>query len=170
MDCSLPGSSIHGIFRARVLEWDAIAFSIPDYFKTSSKIPYEVKNGICVLRRVLLFVTSWTVAHQAPLSMGFSRQEYCGGLPFPSPGDLPDLGIEPVSPALARGFYTTAPPGKMAYSPLTNLIICFHLQTSLYGVHLLIHGVSISDRQVPIIQGPLPMGLKLKNLRTNEIY
>jgi len=47
------------------------------------------------------FATPWTVAHQVPLSMGFSRQEYWGGLPFPSPGDLPDPGIEPMSPALA---------------------------------------------------------------------
>ena len=45
-------------------------------------------------------VTAWTVAHQAPLSMGFSRQEYWSGLPFPSPGDLPDPGIEPGSPSL----------------------------------------------------------------------
>ena len=44
--------------------------------------------------------TPWTVAHQAPLSMGFSRQEYWSGLPFPCPGDLPSLGIEPGSPAL----------------------------------------------------------------------
>ena len=49
---------------------------------------------------VRLFVTPWTAAHQAPLSMGFSRQEYWSGLPFPSPGDLPDPGIEPRSPAL----------------------------------------------------------------------
>ena len=47
------------------------------------------------------FVTPWTVAHQAPLSMGFPRQEYWSGLPFPPPGDLPDPGIEPGSPALA---------------------------------------------------------------------
>ena len=50
--------------------------------------------------RVLPFVTLWTVAPQAPLSVGFSRQEYWSGLPFPSPGDLPDPGIEPMSPAL----------------------------------------------------------------------
>ena len=59
--------------------------------------------------------TLWTVAGQAPLSVGFSRQEYWSGLPFPSPGDLPDPGIEPeslVSPALAGGFFTSAPPGK----------------------------------------------------------
>ena len=49
---------------------------------------------------VWLFVTPWTVAHQGPLSVGFSRQEYWSGLPFPSPGDLPDPGIEPESPAL----------------------------------------------------------------------
>ena len=50
------------------------------------------------LSRVRLFVTPWTVAHQAPLSMGFSRQEYWSRLPFPSPGDLPNPGIEPGSP------------------------------------------------------------------------
>ena len=53
----------------------------------------------------------WTIAHQAPLSAGFSRQVYWSGLPFPSPGDIPDTGIEPMSlmsPALARGFFTTS--------------------------------------------------------------
>ena len=64
------------------------------------------------LSRVRLFETSWTVAHQPPLSMGFSRQEYWSGLPFPPPGDLPEPGIEPVSPASAGGFFTAEPPGK----------------------------------------------------------
>ena len=53
-----------------------------------------------LLSHVQLFVTPWTVAYQAPLSMGFSKQEYWSGLPFPSPEDLPDPGIEPRSPAL----------------------------------------------------------------------
>ena len=57
----------------------------------------------CVLSPVRLFATLWTVVHQAPLSMGFPRKEHWNGLPFPSPGDLPNLGIEPVSPALAGG-------------------------------------------------------------------
>ena len=57
-------------------------------------------------------VNPWTVAHQAPLSMEFSRQEYQSGLPFPSPGDIPNSGIEPVSPALAGGFFTTEQTGK----------------------------------------------------------
>ena len=52
------------------------------------------------------------VVRQAPPSMGFSRQEYRSELPFPSPGDLPDPGIKPMSPALAGGFFTTEPPGK----------------------------------------------------------
>ena len=59
---------------------------------------------VCVFSHVQLFATPWTVAHQVPLSMGFSRQEYWSGLPFPTPGDLPDPGMEPtslVSPALA---------------------------------------------------------------------
>ena len=57
-------------------------------------------------------VTAWTIAHQAALSMGFPRLEYWTVLPFPSPGDLPNPGIEPMSPALAGRFYTTEPPGK----------------------------------------------------------
>ena len=52
------------------------------------------------LSHVQLFVTPWAIAHQAPLSVGFSRQEYWSGWPFPSPGDLPDPGIIPGSPAL----------------------------------------------------------------------
>ena len=61
-------------------------------------------------------VTPWTVAHQAPLFMGFPRQEYQSGLPFPPPGDLPNPGIEPVSlvsPAFAGGFFTSVLPGKL---------------------------------------------------------
>ena len=67
---------------------------------------------VCVLSHfshVCLFVTLWTVTHQAPLSMGFSRQEYWSELPCPLPGDLPDPGIKPESlkpPALAGGFFT----------------------------------------------------------------
>ena len=65
-----------------------------------------------LLSHVQLFATPWTVARQAPLSMGFSRQEYWSGLPFPPLGDLPNPGIEPaspVSPALAGRFFTTEP-------------------------------------------------------------
>ena len=62
------------------------------------------------------FATLWTVAHQAPVSLGFSRQEYWSGLSLPSPGDLPDPGIKPVSPALAGRLCTTEPPGKPVYS------------------------------------------------------
>ena len=60
---------------------------------------------------VRLFVTPWTVAHQAPLPMGFSRQEYWSGLPFPPQGDLPNPGIKPTSlasPTLAGGFFATS--------------------------------------------------------------
>ena len=66
--------------------------------------------AVCVTRSVVSssFVIPWTVAHQAPLSMGFPRQEYWSGVPFPPPGDLPDPEIEPTSlksPALAGGFF-----------------------------------------------------------------
>ena len=64
------------------------------------------------LSRVQLFATPWTVAHQAPLSMGFSRQEYWNGLSFPSPRDLPDPGIKPGSPTLQADFLPSDPPGR----------------------------------------------------------
>ena len=61
---------------------------------------------------VRLFAIPWTIAYQAPLSMGFSKQEYWIGLPFPSPGDLPYPGIEPRSPALWADALSSKPPGK----------------------------------------------------------
>ena len=64
------------------------------------------------LSRVQLFVTPWTVAWQSPLSIRFSRQGYWSGLPFPFPGDLPDPGIEPGSPALQADSLPPEPPGK----------------------------------------------------------
>ena len=65
----------------------------------------------CICGLSHFFAILWTVVHQAPLCMGFSRQEYWSGLPCPLPGDLPDLGVEPVSvtsPASANGFFTTS--------------------------------------------------------------
>ena len=64
------------------------------------------------LSRVQLFVTPWTIGRQAPLSMGFSRQEYWNGLPFPSPGDLPNPGIELGFPALQADSLPSGPPAK----------------------------------------------------------
>ena len=65
------------------------------------------------LSRVRLFATLWTVAYQAPPSVGFSRQEYWSGLPFPSPGDLLNPGIEPGSPALQADVLPSEPPGNV---------------------------------------------------------
>ena len=70
---------------------------------------------VCVCVCIHPFMTPWTVVHQDPLSMGFSRQKYWSGLPFHPPGDLPNPGTEPTcltSPALACRFFTTEPPGK----------------------------------------------------------
>ena len=64
------------------------------------------------LSRVRLFAIPWTVVYQASLSMGFSKQEYWSGLPFPSPGDLPDPAIKPRSPALQADALLSEPPGK----------------------------------------------------------
>ena len=72
----------------------------------------KVKVKVKSLSRVQLFATPWTVAYQAPPSMGFSRQEYWSGLPFPSPGDLLNPGIEPGSPALQADALPSEPQGK----------------------------------------------------------
>ena len=72
----------------------------------------KVKVKVKSLSRVQLFATPWTVAYQDPPSMGFSRQECWSGLPFPSPGDLPDPGIKPESPALQTDALLSEPPGK----------------------------------------------------------
>ena len=73
--------------------------------------------GFCCLvtKSCLTLVTPWTVACQAPLSLEFSRQEYLSGLPFSSPGDLPNPSIKPVSLALAGRFFTTKLSGKPSY-------------------------------------------------------
>ena len=70
-----------------------------------------------LLSRVGLFATPWTAAYQAPPSMGFSRQEYWSGLPFPSPGDLLDPGVEPGSPSFQADALTSEPPGKESRPP-----------------------------------------------------
>ena len=136
MDCSLPGSSVHGILQARILEWTAIPFyrgcsqptdqiqvsRIADGFFTISanREALEHWRGLCrvmscrvvkSLSHVQLFVTPWTVAYQAPPSMGFSKQEYWYGFPFPSPGNLPNPRIKPGSPAFQYYSLTSEPPG-----------------------------------------------------------
>ena len=75
-----------------------------------------------LLSHVQLFVTPWVVAHQAPLFMGFSRQECWSRLPCPPPGDLPDLGIEPTSPELQVDSLLLSPPGKPIY-----VCVCAHI-------------------------------------------
>ena len=81
----------------------------------------EVKVKVLVAQLCQLFVTPWTVAHQASLSMGFPRKEY--GLPFPSPGDLPDSGIEPGSPALRGDSLLPKSPGKPHRKKMNTVII-----------------------------------------------
>ena len=91
MDCSLLGSSVHGIFQARVLKWGDTVFPA-SYCKFPLAMHFtygDVYNSV-LLSQVILpspspTVTLWTATHQAPLSTGFSRQEYWSGLPFPSP-------------------------------------------------------------------------------------
>ena len=91
------------------------------------------------LSRVQLFATPWTVAYQVPSSVGFSRQEYWSGLPFPSPEDLPHPGIEPRSPALQADALSSEPPGKQV-----NLAANLPFPTGCRLVHFtlwVVHGL-----------------------------
>ena len=83
----------------------------------------QVKVKVKLLSHVWLFATPWTVAHQAPQSMEFSRQEYWSGLPFPSPGDLPDPEIEPGSPALQADALLSEPQGSPKFHSIPLAII-----------------------------------------------
>ena len=90
----------------------SINFVASEYLHINSK-PCEVKwSEVKPLSRVRLFATPWTVACQSALSMGFSRQEYWRGLSFPSPGNLPNPGIEPRSPKLQADALPSEPPEK----------------------------------------------------------
>ena len=89
-----------------------------------------------MLSRVRFFATPWAVAHQAPLSMGFSRKEYWSGLQFPSPGELPDSGIKPTSPELL----TTEPPEKPVDIIITPI---YRGQTSMQS-----HATSVRNEMV----------------------
>ena len=88
------------------------------------------------LSRVRFFAAPWTVAYQAPQSMEFSRQEYWSGLPFPSPGALPDPGIEPRSPTLQTDSLPSEPPGKPTSKNLakaTELRLSSKVGEDLFG-------------------------------------
>ena len=128
--------------------WSISSFSmIPKILERVWKNLYKslfLINILCVgtqlLSPVQLFLTLWTVAHQPPVSMGFSRQEYWSGLPCPPPGDVPYPGVEPVSPtspAVAGGFFTTEPSGILAGGK--NIVhklfvITFECYTSISGL------------------------------------
>ena len=84
-----------------------VNFTIVPSFDTSKTSSLDLSISVCyTLSRVRLFATPWAVAHQSPLSMGFSRPDKCSGLPFFPPGDIANPGIKPGSPALAGRFFT----------------------------------------------------------------
>ena len=175
IDGSPPGSPIPGILHARTLEWVAISFSNAWKWKVKVKslssvrlfatpwtaayqaplpmgfsrqeywsgvplpspsiilnisLNWKWKGESEVAQSCRLFVTPWNVAYQAPLSMGFSRQEYWSGLPFPSPGDLPNPGIELWSPTLQADTLPSEPSGK----PILKLRVFFYVQQNRIAV------------------------------------
>ena len=110
MDCSPPGSPIPGILQARTLDWVAISFS------NASKWEVKVKS----LSRVRLLVTPWTAAHQAPPSMGFSRQEYWSGVPSPSPNNSVIIKLSSCQIEITMSSFFQEPTGPLILSPDTH--------------------------------------------------
>ena len=125
----LPGESHGQRSLADYSPWDHEEFETTEATEQTCMHLYMYNYYVCsvyivrllltlcvrVLSYVGLFATPWTVARQAPVSIEFYRQEYWGGFPFPTPGDIPHSGTEPtspVSPALAGGFFAPEPPGK----------------------------------------------------------
>ena len=110
------GSSIRLFFFEFIFHYsclNCLGLKLLKYFPVLMNIPVTPHALLLFsCKSVWLFATPWTVAHQVPLSTEFSRQEYWSGLPFPSPGESSDPGIELVSPESARGSFTTEPPGK----------------------------------------------------------
>ena len=141
MPSPFPSRAILSAWKSSSLQFshkDVFCPSLKSHFKFFLKILFwqakPTSNPLlqlCVLRhfsRVWLFVTLWTTAHQAPLSMGFSRQEYWSGLPCSPPGDIPDPRIKPMflrSPALAGRIFTTSAT-REAPKDWQSKAICWH--------------------------------------------
>ena len=126
------------------------------------------KDCTCMLSHfswVWLFVTLWTVARQAPLSMGFSGQEHCCGLPYPPPEDLPDPGIEPPSlrsRALAGGFFTTITTPKLTY-----LVFCFPILSTCWRLSPCLTSLFACLMNVLNVIRDIPHGPVVKNPPSN---
>ena len=121
-------------------------------------IVHKWKVKVKSFSRVQLFATPCTVAYQAPPSMGFSRQEYWSGLPFPSPGDLPEPGIEWGSPALEADALISEPPGKkpIVYVKIFVLLCLWGFReilstTANAGVHWYSSATSLRVGNVPVL-------------------
>ena len=144
-----------------------------------SRLGSERKWKYYSLSRVGLFETPWAAAHQAPLSMGFSRQEYWSGLPCPPPGGLPNPGIEPGSPALQADSFPSEPPGKppqgwgvdpkrlslscsqrtlsSCITPLLpSLTLCIHYMLSLCSLPPCKHCLSLTSMLLSNLSSSLP--------------
>ena len=111
--------------------WTSFFISLMISFLVSN---LAVKVKVKSFSRVWHFVTTWTVAYRAPPSMEFSRQEYWSGLPFPSPGDLPNPGIETRSPELQADALPSEPPGALQSSSIN-----IYFKGLLWGLNDLIH-------------------------------
>ena len=122
-------------------------------------ITYTIVLNVKSLSYVQLFATPWTVTYQVPLSIGFSRQEYWSGLPFPPPGDLPNPGVEPRSPTLQADALLSEPPGKphtIVYRLQSHTFVCFmyfgrwvlHTKTSINFSHPHFHSLYLLIRVI----------------------
>ena len=143
---------------------DAQYFKEANFVISNIKGDRNIQDSACVRSVVYDSVTPVDVAYQAPLSMGFCRQEYWNGLPFPTPGDLPDPGITPMSlasPALAGGFFITVPLGKpkLLYAIKGVISLGTSLVAQLLRICLLMQGTWVRSL-VGELRSHMPWGTK----------
>ena len=111
--------------------WNALCWDFHRVFFIRPLLKCHHLSGGGLVAKSYLFVTPWTAAYQAPLSMEFSRQEYWSGLPFPFPVDLPNSGIKPKSPALQVDSLPTEPPGSPTTSERPSMTVSFNIGAPL---------------------------------------
>ena len=154
-----PSSEHSGLISVTVSHWIILTHRIMETDSAGrvakEQLPRKHYMYVCYsLSRVGLFVTLRTVAHQAPLSMGFSRQEYWSGLPFPSPGDLLDPGIEPRSPSLQTDSLPPEPAGKpKIHESESHSVVSDSLQPHDYKVHGILQARNLEWIAFPFSRG-----------------
>ena len=151
----LNSAELYHLWNRLIFEWVILLKQNFESGDGVTSIANLVPLSVKLLSRVQLFATLGTVAHQAPLSVGFSRQEYWSGLPFPSPWDLPNPGIKPGSPALQADCLSSEPPGNIIGLDYPLKSHRFNTFSSLWLTRTWISLILLSTREIFFFTAPI---------------